>query len=259
MEGSLYDIVWVAYGFDSFDKDKVQLKPRNLRWEASINKPSTGIWASPVDSAFGWSDFLKGEHWRTSTLGQHYLFRLSPDANIYVIDTLDKLVAISDKASYDKPCINVDKLMANYDGVFVTDEMAGRYHCDYSIRVADLNSWDCESICIWNKEVIDVIPEEEIERIMFNLKKENYYSKQKDDDGYEEELRDTKRDFEERFYNRNVNDNQPFSVHPAILAQGDDNDKMTSLSRRYNGTVDSVMEGCLRRIVRESLRNFRVL
>ena len=62
-----------------------------------LNKPSGGLWCSPVNSNYGWKDWCNGEGYNVGSLKTWTKFKLKETANILVIDSLVDLVRISKK------------------------------------------------------------------------------------------------------------------------------------------------------------------
>jgi hypothetical protein len=151
------DKVYIAYGSSEYSPSK--FKPVNLtHWRSAVNnKPFGGLWASPIDSKWGWKDWCQAEEWNTESLNTHFTFTLAPGTNIYVIDNEKDLVSVSTFRSEYMPTLSINfaGLINNgYDGIYVTDNAARNFRYSTIYGISDLNSWDCESICIFNKDVI---------------------------------------------------------------------------------------------------------
>lgn len=152
------DKVYIAYGNSEYSPDK--FRPVDLKhWRNAVNnKPFGGLWASPIDSKWGWKDWCQSEEFNLDALKKNFTFTLSPNAKIYVIDNQNDLFAVSTHQSQYMRTLTIDfaQLINNgYDGIYVTDKAANEFH-SYSgnLNIEGLNAWDCESICIFNKNVI---------------------------------------------------------------------------------------------------------
>jgi hypothetical protein len=161
------DKVYIAYGSSEYSPNK--FKPVDLKhWRSTINnKPFGGLWASPIDSKWGWKDWCQAEEWKTESLNTYFTFTLAPGANIYVIDNEKDLMSVSTFRSEYTSTLSIDfaDLINNgYDGIYVTDNAARKFRCSTIYGISDLSSWDCESICIFNKDVI--IPKVQKEKNM---------------------------------------------------------------------------------------------
>ena len=250
----LSDTVFVSYGTDKFDKDSVkpvELGNNPLRYRIAINrnKPYGGLWASPLTSTKGWGEWCSDNDFRLDTLSHHFLFKLSPYARIYVIDTMDDLRTISDmKDEYGRRFMDFHRLSQDYDGVFVTANAASRLRQHSDMYLSDLNSWDVESLCVWNADVIVPVEENAFERAgVENYAGKHGYDYKYDKDSYvdKNERFKLQQDSDyERYSNRNVDGDMSKyfnGEHPAILAQGHGNGKKAKLARRFDGTIKSGM------------------
>ena len=181
------DIVWITYGSDRFNPAK--FKPIEIEAQDSgTNKPHDGgLWACPVNSEYGWDVFCRMAEWE-DRLKSHFVFKLKPDARIYVVDGRKDLIDISTamvpkpfnfwtvyqgNRSVKYPLYQIDyKRLLNegYDGIYVTDNASGLREMAYEMPnggfCRGLYAWDVESICIFNPDVI--VPLEENEPVRLN-------------------------------------------------------------------------------------------
>ena len=164
------DIVWVSYGADKYDPAK--FRPLNLTdpFTISTNKPLGGVWACPDNSEWGWRDWCRAEDFNVGTLDNAYYFKLKPDAKIYVIDSFKDLLKISTRRVpyFSLECYGIDfqKLVdEGYDGLYVTDKAVMTCRWDQKVNgaiIQSLYSWDVESICVFNPDVIIPIENETV-------------------------------------------------------------------------------------------------
>lgn len=186
------DKVWISYGSSSFDAGKftdydssfsreayeeemADKRPNERipyddfvqmrRYQSAMtNKPLFGLWASPVDSEWGWRNFCMDGGWNLERLTNKFLFRLSPDAKIYVVNDVEDLDAISapgwDYFGYDT--IDFRGLLdEGFDGIYITRD-AVYIHDNAETKLKGLDLWDVESICVFNKDVIIPIDDESL-------------------------------------------------------------------------------------------------
>jgi hypothetical protein len=153
------DKVYIAYGSNAYSPEK--FRPVDLsHWRNAVNnKPFGGLWASPIDSKWGWKDWCESEEWATDTLKKSFTFTIAPTAKIYVIDNGKDLLSVSTYQSEYIPSfsrtINFTQLIQDgYDGIFVTVNAIRAFRDAGPSGAEGLYTWDCESICIFNKEVI---------------------------------------------------------------------------------------------------------
>lgn len=249
---NLLNKTFISYGVDKYSPYMVKPIDVNSRWGKSVNKPHGGLWASPVDSEFGWGDFCNRDAFNLKTLSKHFLFKLKKDSNILIIDSADDLVhnSIYDRDAW-KCILDFKKIVRNYDGIYISDNAASRLRYDIKLKgkdvyVSGLNAWDVESICIWNAEVIEPLDEDAFERADYHKYEKPLYTP--DDEEYYygfDNLSDRKTlqmdaDFE-RYRNTNVEDSRKLfkGEHPGLLAQKHGNSKDAKLARRFDGTIKS--------------------
>lgn len=160
-----FDTVYVHYGSDTFSRAKVALSASDWS-KISIGKPD-GLWASPVDAREGWKDWCEGVDWNTASLNKHFKFKLKDTARILEVHKIEDILLYVYKHHlgwglwYDGKSVKVylDKqaLMEDFDGMelYLSE--------NYKLRDQFFYAWDCDSICIWDPDVIEVIKEEEKE------------------------------------------------------------------------------------------------
>jgi len=111
------------------------------------NKPPYGLWASAVDSEFGWREWCEGEGFKIESFNKSFEFELAENANILRVEHYSD---IKDYASIVQvsiiPLYKIDykRMMKDYDGLELIN--FGLNEVFYG--------WECESIIIWNPDVI---------------------------------------------------------------------------------------------------------
>jgi hypothetical protein len=116
-------------------------------------KPKGGLWASPINSSFGWREWCESEGFRLRSFDTSFQFSIS--GNILVIDSEDDLKFFN----WDRPYSHVDMLIPDfedlvftgYDAVHLT--VKGEYETRFSVPYS-LYGWDCESVLIMNLNCI---------------------------------------------------------------------------------------------------------
>lgn len=148
---------YIHYGDDTF-------RPEKCTVERGIHpaKPKKGLWASPVISDWGWKDWCESEQWapRDFDWSKSFTFTLKEEANILYVHSEDDIMdyVIKDESTPDwlrftKTSVidklDVERLYKDYDGmeVFMSDNW-NEFHNGI------FNSWDCDSLVVWNPEVI---------------------------------------------------------------------------------------------------------
>lgn len=145
---------YIHYGSEHFDREKFIPISNNHCW----TKPFGGLWASRVDTEYGWRDWCEKEEFDCCNFSLYFKFRLKPEANILEIhsgEDLEKLPKLISIAGTDFIFPNFEALRdQGYDGVelFLSEDYSGLYW--------KLYGWDCDSIVIFNPDVIEEIKEE---------------------------------------------------------------------------------------------------
>lgn len=153
----IYNYTWVFYNDKEYDPSKVTGIQYDDPLHVMRNKPFGGLWASPVDSKLSWKKWCEDEKFHLEKLQVPFMFKISRDAKIYVIDDFEDLKKVSlKKSAYIKNMLYIDyKLLEilGFDGIFVTANAASSLKC-LPLPYEGLGSWDCESICIFNKNIV---------------------------------------------------------------------------------------------------------
>ena len=136
------------------------------KWEDPVNgkwiKPKRGgLWASPINSVWGWKDWCEAEEFYDRPFSElsYFDFSLADWARIYTIqDEIDlqefKYGSLDFSMSFPHYIIDFEKAAEEYDAIFLTaqGEQCTRYTEPYSMY-----GWDCESILVLRKEAIENI------------------------------------------------------------------------------------------------------
>jgi hypothetical protein len=136
------EIRCITYGCgNSFDELKFKSPANHLR-SFYMNKPSGGLWSSPVDSKYGWRDWADSNNFGDLSTSFRFTFK----GNIAVVDdyeSLCKLPSLELPFINGVPIINFNRMIKLYDGIFVRGR--GLHY---------LNAWDCETVLVFNRESI---------------------------------------------------------------------------------------------------------
>lgn len=154
--------LYIHYGSKKFDKKRVTCKrPSHLG-----SKPNYGLWASPLDTNWGWKDWCDNEGYMECTEENSFMFSLTSTAKILNIFTEDDIMpyisrseqwaVLSDWRTHiygSAPKTSVidtidwDKIVSDgYDAV----ELYNSIDLHYTV----FNSWDCDSIVILNPDIV---------------------------------------------------------------------------------------------------------
>ena len=154
MESNTY----IHFGAPHFIPDLVQ-PIKNL---AFFSKPAGGLWASPVDAEFGWIDWMNENDYlgRESITKSFFQFKLKPETRLLTITDVSQLANLPHRG--DEDCFIEDKLFSAWQ-LLDFEELAKSYDAIEVILSADwrlyheLYGWDCDSILIMNKDIIEII------------------------------------------------------------------------------------------------------
>lgn len=142
---------YIHYGHKSFEENKFD-SPQNIPYR---NKPTGGLWGSPVDAVLGWREWCEAESYSDCKESNSFVFELKDTANVLVIKSMDNVSKLTTtKESVDcMKAFDFEKMLA--DGIdailFLVSECRELY--------MEMYGWDCDSILVLNKNVI-VIKEE---------------------------------------------------------------------------------------------------
>lgn len=140
---------YIHYGHSKYQPELVNLSSHTV-----YSKPSKGVWASPVDSDWGWKDWCKAEAWSPSGFdwSKSFTFKLTECANIleiYQEEDIYPYIIEDDSSIFGR--IDFDRLYSEFDGI----ELFLSENCQ--LRDGFFYTWDCDSIVIWNPNVIKVV------------------------------------------------------------------------------------------------------
>lgn len=146
---------FITYGFQYDPCLFKSIKNRHL-----FGKPSGGLWASPVNSEFGWKDWCNEElFFKHSGLSEGFTWELSDQAKVLVLRNSNDRDLLPERYFLEndeweeligKKRLNFERLSEDYDALFLT--YSGLR--DLSDYYSGFSTWDCESILVFNKEVI---------------------------------------------------------------------------------------------------------
>ena len=155
--------VYITYGKgDHFIKEKIP-KLEELKIEHScINKIEKAFWGSPVNANYGWKQWCEDNEFRIDRLEQSFRWTLKPEAKIlYVkdLEDLQKVPFIKDNESVLSLYIDFESIIKNYDAMEICMDKYYFGHTFISEEELAFNTWDCDSIMVFNREMIVPINE----------------------------------------------------------------------------------------------------
>lgn len=139
---------YIHYGDNYFSEEWFQ-PISNRGWGY---KPLGGLWASPVDTEYGWREWVKDNDFPCK-LERWFKFTLKENARVLKITNtsqLDELPQFENIYSDIGKCIDFEKLSLDYDAMIVLISTDHRLYYD-------LYGWDVDSILVMNSDVIEFI------------------------------------------------------------------------------------------------------
>ena len=139
---------YIHYGHSKFDINQF----KQIVNQIEFTKPSGGLWASRINSEYGWKDWCLSNEYSGSTLDKHFNFSLEKTAKILTISNCNQLEELPKNkdckiVSNLWVCLDFEKLSEQYDAieVLITEDNQLYYK---------LYGWDCDSILIMNPNII---------------------------------------------------------------------------------------------------------
>ena len=148
-----------SYGIGKYDRNKV--KPIVNRRDIAKNKPTGGLWASPVGAKFDWRAYNKQEVYRVYDDDDYFEFTIKPNARVLKLKTEDDIKKLP--MQWDNP--SMKSIASRYKGTIWAypdfEELSKHYDViDYSLNAETyepLSGWDCDSILVLNPDVIEIV------------------------------------------------------------------------------------------------------
>lgn len=150
-----------------------QGKPRRERLEPVLNdestpitnKPTGGLWTSPIDAEYGWDQWcLDNEaHW----LGRCWKLRIVGEPKLAFVDSRAAMNRLALQYPFERPFggfthrgINFEQLADDFDGLWLTTQG------HFATRLLDPDepntyAWDCETV-LWFRWCFDQVREERV-------------------------------------------------------------------------------------------------
>lgn len=154
---------YIHYGSDHFNKEMF-IVPVNGDW-GSKPVPHTGLWASPIDSDFGWMEWCIDADFNLDKLLTHFKFTLSDRAKVLFVNKLsdvDNYVSMPDELNIMFRSNSTSSLLYNLDFEQMIKDGYDAIELSHEDNYAEIhfslfNTWDCDSILILNPDIIEEI------------------------------------------------------------------------------------------------------
>lgn len=150
---------YIHYGCAEFNHNKFQtIKNRKLS-----TKPTGGLWASKVNAKNSWYKWCLSNEYNLSSLNKSFRFTIKEGSNILVVNSISDVERLphinTDDVLIPWHCLDFEKLSINgVDAIEISIEGDGIYF--------GLYGWDCDSILIMNKDIIENISSKKYNIIM---------------------------------------------------------------------------------------------
>ena len=129
-------------------------------------KPKGGLWASPVNSSWGWRQWVESEmpDWMEQKYGlTEFRFTLKPGSKIYTINTVMDLLMVPYKIKTPNffscfgDLIDFEGMAKDFDAILLT--VIGESQTRYSEHEygMSLYGWDCESLLVLRPDNVEEI------------------------------------------------------------------------------------------------------
>lgn len=150
---------WVHYS-DSNSTILLQSKKQIAATSRSDFLKPNGLWITPEDTERNWKDWCEAEDFRRERLSHVHDVSFKANAKLCRIETPEQLVAFDKEYSGQVAgiprfhWIHWNRVAEKFDGILISPYQ-------WNFRLSHMRwyyGWDCASGCIWNKDVISVIP-----------------------------------------------------------------------------------------------------
>jgi hypothetical protein len=147
--------IYIHYGSNTFYENLfIQIKNR------VHFKPYGGLWASNINAKFSWKDWCESEDFFKNNFNKFFKFTLKKDSKILTIANCSQLndIPIQNNDFFVKYTtskfpfryIDFEKLKESYDAIEILISNDRKLYYE-------IYGWDCDSILIMNKNIIELI------------------------------------------------------------------------------------------------------
>lgn len=147
--------IYVHYGSNKFDATKVHPKNKEFPWV----KPNNALWASRIDDDDGWKNWCEWNDFHPESLKQSFRFTLKDDARIIFLRYPNDLCRLPKRKDYPEMILG-STYTIDFDAC-VAQGIDAIELLDVDALYDPLYGWDCNSICILNPDIVEVIDEPE--------------------------------------------------------------------------------------------------
>lgn len=149
--------IYIHYGHREFDKSKFN----EITNRPFFSKPSGGLWASRIDSPYGWKEWTEEQDFYLDKYSDdnYFKFKLKEKTRILRITNIKQLDELS---HIDSERFNINFKFTVYQ-MLDFEELAKKYDAIEVLISKDerlyweLYGWDCDSLVVFNKDCIEIV------------------------------------------------------------------------------------------------------
>ncbi len=140
-------ITYIHYGHDRFIKEQFQPIQND-----SFPIPKGRLWASPIDSEYGWIIHCIINDHEIKALTKYFKFTLSDNCEITTINSYSDLEKLPIIDSFDPvKFLDFKEIAKRFDVIYLTLKGERKTRISWPIN---LSGWDCECILVMNPDCI---------------------------------------------------------------------------------------------------------
>lgn len=151
---------YITYGKgNKFNKELLpKVEDLKIQYDC-INKVPNTFWGSPIDAEYGWKNWCEDNEYSILTEDDSFLWTLKPEAKILYIESLDdiyKKVPFVRRTEYgfENTYIDFETIIKEYDAMELCSNNGTIGHRFASDKEICFNTWDCDSIMVFNRDMI---------------------------------------------------------------------------------------------------------
>ena len=153
-------ITYKHYGAKKFNYELIKHQFSNNFSDPWISlwKPY-GLWGCRKDQEFNWYDYCSSQNFRNIKEDDYFYFKLRENTKVLEIHNAKDIIPYTYLNITNR--LNLNKLVHDYDAIelFLFENYEELHYNDI------FYSWDIDSICVWNPQVIIPLKREEVELI----------------------------------------------------------------------------------------------
>ena len=153
-------ITYKHYGAKKFNYELIKHQFSNNFSDPCISlwKPY-GLWGCRKDQEFNWYDYCSSQNFKNIKEDDYFYFKLRENTKVLEIHKPKDIIPYTYLNIINR--LNLKKLVHDYDAIelFLFENYEELHYNDI------FYSWDIDSICVWNPQVIIPLKREEVELI----------------------------------------------------------------------------------------------